>query len=58
MKFKTDYNQYNEPNVKPCERCGSQNADYVENPYAKEMYGDTEMEWLCSDCYNDIRGDI
>ena len=41
-----------------CERCGSPDAEYVENPYQKEIYGKSVMEWLCDTCLEDIRGDI
>lgn len=41
-----------------CCRCGSYHASYIENPYMKEMYGMTVMQWLCNDCYNESLGDI
>ncbi len=42
----------------PCERCGNIDAVYVTNPYSLEIYDKEVMEWLCHDCYEDIRGDI
>lgn len=41
-----------------CDKCGSPNASYVENPYMKEMYNMSVMQWLCNDCYDDCLGDI
>lgn len=41
-----------------CCRCGCEGADYVANPYDHDINNCIHMEWLCSDCYNDIAGDI
>ena len=41
-----------------CDRCGAPNAHYCENPYMKEMYDRSVMQWLCTDCYYDCIGDI
>ena len=44
-----------EKNEYVCEQCGCglDHADYVENPYIKEMCGDSVMVLLCDDCYLD-----
>ena len=41
-----------------CSHCGAEHASYVANPYYADMYGETVMEWLCSDCYNECAMDI
>ena len=41
-----------------CSRCGAPNADYVANPFELDVNGHIHMEWLCHDCYENIKGDI
>lgn len=41
-----------------CEICGSVFASLVADPYDEEIYGETNMRWLCDDCYNDLCQDI
>lgn len=40
-----------------CDVCGAP-AEYVEDPYAYEMYGTHNMVWLCPDCYHDACMDV
>ena len=47
-----------EVNPTACSRCGSEYADYIENPYQKDMFNQSIFEWLCCDCYKDCLGDI
>ena len=41
-----------------CCRCGCEGASYVRNPYYWDMYNESNYEWLCDRCYEDIVGDI
>ncbi len=43
-----------------CDECGKFKPDveYVANPYDEELYGETNMEWLCNDCYWDIAAEV
>ncbi len=42
-----------------CENCGCRDcAEYIENPYNKEVYSNKAMRWLCADCYNKLVMDI
>lgn len=40
-----------------CERCGQEDesVELIANPYSLEMYGEESLEYLCQDCYNDLR---
>jgi len=47
-----------------CERCGrmidEKNPSYgfIENPYAKDLYGDSVEETFCKACYEEAIKDI
>jgi len=41
-----------------CDTCGHNEADYIANPFLEDIEGIIEMEWICSDCYNDFCSDI
>ena len=41
-----------------CDRCGAPEALYIENPYDAEIYGESNHEWLCETCYNELQNDI
>jgi len=43
---------------KPCERCGNPNAEYTEDPYAADMYGDYTKHWLCASCIDESAMEI
>jgi len=38
-----------------CEYCGrqAQDVNHCENPYNKELYNDSTLHNICSDCYNE-----
>ena len=40
-----------------CEKCGCQNDDVEKmvNPYLHDMFDDNTKEYLCQDCYHDLR---
>jgi len=40
-----------------CSRCGADGADYVANPFDREINNRIHMQWLCRNCYNSIAGD-
>ena len=40
-----------------CDVCGEP-AEYVEDPYDYDMYGEHHMRWLCPTCYHDACMDI
>lgn len=41
-----------------CSQCGAPNADYVDDPFDCEIYGEHNKRWLCPDCYHDIAMDV
>lgn len=41
-----------------CVRCGSKEADYVEEPFMKAVYNHRMMVWLCDACYQASLKDI
>ena len=41
-----------------CSRCGSTDAEYVEEPYLKEANGEIEYDWICPTCYEQTVQDI
>ncbi len=41
-----------------CDDCGAENASWVADPFAEEMYGTTEMCWLCESCYSNRAMDV
>jgi len=57
MEKEEDSNHYSE-SFGCCEHCGRGDADYVANPYYKEMNDTTLMEWICGECYTSLCGDI
>lgn len=39
-----------------CERCGTtESVELRVNPYNHDMDDDDTEEWLCPDCYDDLR---
>ena len=44
----------NECEICKCKDC----AEYVLDPYQKEMYDVEVYIWICDDCYRDKQGDI
>lgn len=43
-----------------CDDCGKfdDTVSYREDPYIKELYGQSQFEYLCDDCYNKSLEDI
>jgi hypothetical protein len=43
-----------------CSLCGQLRTDVklTEDPYAVEIYGDYQLCWLCSKCYEELKNDI
>lgn len=43
-----------------CEHCNQTNAsvEWVANPFIYDLLGETQMEYICSDCYFHLCGDI
>ena len=43
-----------------CEHCGEQRDDvkFLINPYIEDINGKEVLEWICMDCYNDLRDSI
>ncbi len=42
-----------------CDGCGEPATEgFVDNPYAAEIYGASNPEWYCKQCYNNALGDI
>lgn len=47
------------PTQDACEDCGStEEVDYVECPYVKEIYDEIQMHWLCPNCKHERAMDI
>lgn len=44
--------------LQKCEICGSEEAEYVIDPYVQEIDGIETWRWLCVDCYNEACGDV
>lgn len=46
--------------VQKCEHCGKQSDDvqYRADPFIEEINGETLMEWICDDCYQQSYDDI
>jgi hypothetical protein len=43
----------------PCEVCGTkEDVEYIPDPFDEEVWGDTNMRWLCDNCANEIAQDI
>ena len=35
-----------------CEHCHERQGEYCINPYIEDMFGEEELEYICSECYN------
>lgn len=41
-----------------CEHCGNEEGSWCINPYHEDIDGIEVWEFICSDCYNALLGDI
>jgi hypothetical protein len=41
-----------------CEICNSKEGEYTLNPFDLEINGMEIWQYICTDCYNDLCGDI
>lgn len=61
MKFHKSGNKNDQdvhPGERHCEDCGSEESNYIIDPYEYELIGVENWRWLCSECENNLAMEI